>query len=248
MDVDRYFEDNYVRGEKPSPENWNSATESDNNPSSNFDCNICLDSVQDPVVTLCGHLYCWPCIYKWLKFQPRSSDEDQKQPRCPVCKAEVSHTTLVPLYGKDTNSNPPSNRRKSHNLELVIPQRPLGLVCGLDRPRQSPRANFSPPQFQQPYPYNSDMYYSSQESGYLNSSSVNLSGTTSNLLDPMLIMMSEMLYAGAYGNSVTNMYSYSNLYNMTSSGTRRHIMQADKSLSRICFFLFCCAMSCLVFF
>lgn len=29
-----------------------------------FECNICLELAQDPVVTQCGHLYCWPCIYK----------------------------------------------------------------------------------------------------------------------------------------------------------------------------------------
>ena len=29
-----------------------------------FACNICLELAQDPVVTQCGHLYCWPCIYK----------------------------------------------------------------------------------------------------------------------------------------------------------------------------------------
>ena len=32
-----------------------------------FDCNICLEDVYDPVVTRCGHLYCWPCLYKWLE-------------------------------------------------------------------------------------------------------------------------------------------------------------------------------------
>jgi|TARA_B110000977_G_scaffold188631_1_gene257137 E3 ubiquitin-protein ligase RNF5 len=29
-----------------------------------FECNICLELASDPVVTQCGHLYCWPCIYK----------------------------------------------------------------------------------------------------------------------------------------------------------------------------------------
>ena len=32
--------------------------------SSAFECNICYDLAQSPVVTLCGHLYCWPCLYR----------------------------------------------------------------------------------------------------------------------------------------------------------------------------------------
>lgn len=34
-----------------------------------FECNICLELAQDPVVTQCGHLYCWPCIYKCVLRQ-----------------------------------------------------------------------------------------------------------------------------------------------------------------------------------
>ena len=29
-----------------------------------FECNICLDAARDPVVTQCGHLYCWPCLHR----------------------------------------------------------------------------------------------------------------------------------------------------------------------------------------
>ncbi len=25
-----------------------------------FECNICLDMASQPVITLCGHLFCWP--------------------------------------------------------------------------------------------------------------------------------------------------------------------------------------------
>ncbi len=27
-----------------------------------FECNICLSSAEEPVISMCGHLFCWPCI------------------------------------------------------------------------------------------------------------------------------------------------------------------------------------------
>ncbi len=34
---------------------------------SRFMCAICIDEVSDePVVTRCGHIFCWPCLYQWL--------------------------------------------------------------------------------------------------------------------------------------------------------------------------------------
>ncbi|XVE80151.1 hypothetical protein DITRI_Ditri14bG0116500 [Diplodiscus trichospermus] len=88
-----------------------------------FGCNICFDSAQDPVVTLCGHLYCWPCIYKWLQVQTSFILADQQQQKnCPVCKANISLSSLVPLYGRGTSSDSES---KIPHSSLVIPQRPL---------------------------------------------------------------------------------------------------------------------------
>ncbi|KAL8088177.1 hypothetical protein AgCh_038092 [Apium graveolens] len=94
-----------------------------------FDCNICLDFVQDPVVTFCGHLYCWPCIYKWIHHQSVSAEKlDYQQPQCPVCKAVVSKETLVPLYGRGRTTKP--SEAKPPRLGLVIPQRPSSPRCG----------------------------------------------------------------------------------------------------------------------
>ncbi|KAL3325745.1 hypothetical protein AABB24_036792 [Solanum stoloniferum] len=94
---------------------WKTFDDEDNH-SGGFDCNICLDVVKDPVVTFCGHLYCWPCIYKWM------SASDHQKTLCPVCKAEVSQKELIPLYGIGQATKPSEDDVTSKGM--VIPQRP----------------------------------------------------------------------------------------------------------------------------
>ncbi|XP_060202040.1 E3 ubiquitin-protein ligase RMA1H1-like [Lycium barbarum] len=116
-----------------------------------FECNICLDLAHDPVVTLCGHLYCWPCIYKWIHLQSNPSENpDQLSPQCAVCKAEVSQRTLVPLYGRGQATKPSENDVPSEGI--VIPQRPPTPRCGVHTPiaatdshpsQQNPRSHQS---------------------------------------------------------------------------------------------------------
>ncbi|XP_048528297.1 E3 ubiquitin-protein ligase RMA2-like [Triticum urartu] len=65
-----------------------------------WDCSICLETASEPVVTLCGHLYCWPCIFRWLTTSSKSKSRASPSARCPVCKAAVSEDHLVPLYGR----------------------------------------------------------------------------------------------------------------------------------------------------
>ncbi|KAK1567250.1 hypothetical protein Q3G72_009864 [Acer saccharum] len=258
MEMEQYFEESvaqndFGRGDKSSVKKWKSATdavaESDDSPPGGFDCNICLDCVQEPVVTLCGHLYCWPCIYKWLNIQSSSiEDQDQKQQQCPVCKAEVSPDTLVPLYGRGKTMKP-SNGKAPH-LGIVIPRRPLGPVCGVDSPRSpgytmSPR--LTPQSHHRNHPQPHHLYYS-QPGSYLASPMSSPGGTTTNAFDPMF---GEMVYSRLFGNPITNTYTYPNTYNLaasTSPRIRRHVMQADKSLNRICFFLLCCMILCLLLF
>jgi len=46
----------------------NHVSNSTANKDNRFVCAICLETVSDePVVTRCGHLYCWPCLYQWLQ-------------------------------------------------------------------------------------------------------------------------------------------------------------------------------------
>ncbi|KAJ7126119.1 hypothetical protein C8R44DRAFT_874492 [Mycena epipterygia] len=45
-----------------------------------FQCCICWDTLFQPVVPLCMHVFCYKCIHKWLK-RGRTS--------CPVCRAPI---------------------------------------------------------------------------------------------------------------------------------------------------------------
>ncbi|KAB2087752.1 E3 ubiquitin-protein ligase RMA1H1 [Gossypium arboreum] len=217
-----------------------SVSVSDDNPSRSFDCNICLDSVQDPVVTFCGHLFCWPCIYKWLSTR----NQGQKQHICPVCKAEVSDTTLIPLYGRGSVTSKES-RPKASQFGMVIPKRPPGPTCGVSTIQGSPDTTDN-----HGYSYQPQAYFPQQDS-YPDSPMFSPRGTPINVPDPVIRMFGEMVYTRVFGNSVTNFYTYPNSYNLarsTSPRIRRHVMQADKSLGRISFFLFCCIFLCLLLF
>jgi hypothetical protein len=57
-----------------------------------FECNICLDTASNPVVTLCGHLYCWSCLNQWMKSNVPTSLQ------CPVCKAGIKKESIIPIY------------------------------------------------------------------------------------------------------------------------------------------------------
>ncbi|KAL1518857.1 hypothetical protein AB1Y20_003134 [Prymnesium parvum] len=83
-----------------------------------FDCNICLDMAYDPVVTVCGHLYCWPCIYKWLR-------QHEERQLCPVCKAFISKDKVIPIYGRGRPQVDPRKRSVSMPVPMEnVPERP----------------------------------------------------------------------------------------------------------------------------
>jgi len=88
---------------------------------STFECNICLEPAVDPVISLCGHLFCWPCIYQWI--------ERHVERPCPVCKSALKKDKLIPLYGRGKEQKDPRNN---------VPTRPPGQ-----------RSEPTQPQFQQ---------------------------------------------------------------------------------------------------
>ncbi|KAL3846224.1 hypothetical protein ACJIZ3_003627 [Penstemon smallii] len=101
----------YIEDESLSRKEENGKNNSDEG--SFFDCNICLELAKDPVLTCCGHLFCWPCLYRWLHLH-----SDAKE--CPVCKGEVTLKSVTPIYGRGTN-------KRETNVDyssLKIPTRP----------------------------------------------------------------------------------------------------------------------------
>ncbi|MFS7966982.1 putative transcription factor C2H2 family [Helianthus anomalus] len=121
MAMERYVQDtleqdNFNKEDDASLNKWKSSSEpideSENCSSGGFDCNICLDTVNDPVVTLCGHLYCWPC---------------PKSVQCPVCKSDVSQKTLIPLYSRGQTAEPLSDKKD----DITIPHRPVSPRCNV---------------------------------------------------------------------------------------------------------------------
>ncbi|KAK4760858.1 hypothetical protein SAY87_005751 [Trapa incisa] len=106
------------------------------NEAGDFECNICFELAQDPVVTLCGHLYCWPCLYRWLRHHSQCHE-------CPVCKALIEEEKLVPLYGRGKSSADP---RSKSDPGIDIPNRPSGQrpeTAGLHPPHEdNPFANY----------------------------------------------------------------------------------------------------------
>eukprot|EP00957_Ditylum_brightwellii_P109368 8343098-Ditylum_brightwellii.AAC.1 len=75
-----------------------------------FHCNICLDPVSEPVVTRCGHLYCWPCLYIWLAPGITASEAHDvlNQPLLQTPQRELKR-------GRDGSLRIMYNRRNQYN-------------------------------------------------------------------------------------------------------------------------------------
>mmetsp|Transcript_56462 Transcript_56462/g.146759 ORF Transcript_56462/g.146759 Transcript_56462/m.146759 type:complete len:177 (+) Transcript_56462:82-612(+) len=85
-----------------------------------FECNICLEEAAKPMVTRCGHLFCWACLRQWL--DATASSVQQSGPlllgerlgdgrgavasSCPICKASVTKQSLIPVLSPSSTTDP----------------------------------------------------------------------------------------------------------------------------------------------
>lgn len=243
--MEHYFQQPVIRSEssREDIDRWRCLSDgSENNSAGGFDCNICLDLVEDPVVTFCGHLYCWACFYRWIHSH---EDSYENQPQCPVCKAEVSEDTVIPLYGRGQNGKSSDGKGSQHGPP-VVPQRPNGPRYGFHTLITTPSSSSHPSHLRH---HDGFHHHRNIHPYYPNFPAFGFAGTTT--FHPMIGMFGEMLCARIFGNSQTTLYAYPNTYSVVTTGSaraRRHVMEVDKSLSRISFFLCCCLILCLLSF
>ncbi|KAK9025732.1 hypothetical protein V6N11_038589 [Hibiscus sabdariffa] len=222
------------------------------NDSGCFDCSICFEPAKDPVVTLCGHLYCWPCIYKWLHVRASSPDADPQQKNCPVCKAKISSGSLVPLYGHGTSSQ---SQSKNPHSDMFIPQRPppstSNITTTSSRLNHQVHENFYHSRSQT---FHNQQYFPHSHGGYATLAQSDLGDIAmTNFFHPMISMLGEMVCARMFGSSNTSTFAYTNqasypFVRNNNLRMRRQEIKVDKSLSRVSMFLLCCIILCLLLF
>ncbi|KAJ3258549.1 hypothetical protein HK103_003509 [Boothiomyces macroporosus] len=115
-----------------------------------FECNICLDTASNPVVTMCGHLYCWPCISKWMNSGQTSSNT------CPICKSGIQKENIIPIYVRGREQDDPRFKEKRPSGQRsqpslfdgitfnigVFPFFPFGLQMGINGGNNDENAAF----------------------------------------------------------------------------------------------------------
>ncbi len=57
------------------------------------ECPICLNNARLPIVTKCGHIFCWECIKGWVNTKGKLE--------CPICKNGIKLEEVIKLYSGD---------------------------------------------------------------------------------------------------------------------------------------------------
>jgi hypothetical protein len=92
-----------------------------------FDCPICLEGVnEEPVVTPCGHLFCWGCLYRWI--HPRLSPQETM-----YLEVMVSSSSSATPGSTTTTATSSSKRAPPASVippsRLFHPQQPPSCSC-----------------------------------------------------------------------------------------------------------------------
>ncbi|XP_062381444.1 helicase-like transcription factor [Sardina pilchardus] len=64
---------------------------------SDEECAICLESLRQPVITYCAHVFCRPCICEVIR-------SEQEHAKCPLCRSQIKTRELVEYPGEEEDS------------------------------------------------------------------------------------------------------------------------------------------------
>ncbi len=81
---------------------------------SDEECSVCLDSLVEPVITRCAHVFCQQCIMDVMT-------SDNLAPRCPLCRAPLNENELIKVpekkkqkpEAKKTSEEPEKSKKSS---------------------------------------------------------------------------------------------------------------------------------------
>jgi len=79
-----------------------------------YECLICFERSSNRIVvtTMCGHIFCKPCIESWIQITAT----------CPVCKSAISNDKLVRLYGSGADLKETNENKTMENINTPIEQ------------------------------------------------------------------------------------------------------------------------------
>ncbi|XP_056599172.1 helicase-like transcription factor isoform X3 [Triplophysa dalaica] len=85
------------------------------NSGSDEECAICLDSLRQPVITYCAHVFCRPCICEVIR-------SEKEQAKCPLCRAQIKTKELVeyPEEEVETGSVTGEKWRSSSKVDALM--------------------------------------------------------------------------------------------------------------------------------
>ena len=89
----------------------------------NYICPICLESkLCCPVISKCGHVFCYPCIISLYNYYTKSNDNNKNiMPNCPLCKEKIemnSDDDCFKICQKIENNNYNIDTKIKFNLIL----------------------------------------------------------------------------------------------------------------------------------
>lgn len=96
-------------------------------------CPICLEDVPEaPRMLECGHVLCYPCIFRYLDSEGVGKDLRKPHRNCPLCMERLRLETLKPvkfLFGYDRFDIP----KEDHKCILRLMVRPIGTLFAIPR-------------------------------------------------------------------------------------------------------------------